>query len=103
MSKTSENNKTDMSKTNENKNVKAISDEFLGKKRYFDEIVIKSVTLSEGKLVRFIQSCGGYYIDFRHYYKDHPTRKGFRMQAKYFKTVVSELNDEVEKYTKYFN
>ena len=111
MSKTSENNKTDMSKISENKkielkngikldenDIKAISDEFLGKKRFIGDIVIKSVTLTEQKIVKLVSYDGEYYIDFRNYYKSYPTRKGFRMPAKYFKTVVSGLNDEIEKY-----
>lgn len=63
-----------------------------------EDIIIKSIVLSNDVVVRFIANNRGYFIDFRKYYKGFPTKKGIRVLANKFREASELLKPDLDKY-----
>jgi len=61
-----------------------------------DKIII-SVQLDKNIKVSLIENEKGQYVDIRKYYNEYPTKKGIRIEAHTFKTVIESLKDDLDK------
>ncbi len=61
-----------------------------------DKIII-SVQLDKNIKVSLIENEKGQYVDIRKYYNEYPTKKGIRIDAVTFKSVIESLKDDLDK------
>ena len=83
---------------NRGKTIDLSQNKVLSKKREYDlnDKSICSIQLDKNIKVALIENEKGQYVDIRKYYNEYPTKKGIRIEASVFKTVVESLKDELD-------
>lgn len=83
---------------NKGKIIDLSQNQITNKKKEYDlnDKNICSVQLDKNIKVALIENEKGKYVDIRKYYNEYPTKKGIRIEASVFKTVVESLKDELD-------
>ena len=64
----------------------------------FNDKTICSIQLDGNIKVALIENEKGVYVDIRKFFNEYPKKKGIRIEAKVFKSVIESLKSELDKY-----